>query len=65
MSAAKSMFFLINHNQDRWWLDDDPHRLPYAKVDAPPLPDEPQRERSSYVNRLAFRLRITIRPSAG
>jgi hypothetical protein len=60
------LFFVINERQHRWWLYSDADRRPlYSSVDAPPLPTEPQRERSNYARRLAFRLRMAIRPQDG
>jgi hypothetical protein len=63
MPDPRAMLFLINERQNQWWLEADERRGGYAKVDALPLPDEPQREASSYRARLAFRLRLLIRPS--
>jgi hypothetical protein len=66
MPDARGMFFVINERQRRWWLDaEGDRRSIYAKYDAAPLPTEPQRERSTFANRLVFRLRLIIRPAAG
>jgi hypothetical protein len=64
MPDSRGLLFVINERQRRWWLDED-HRAMYARPDAPPLPSEPQRERSTRGNQLAFRLRLIIRPSLG
>jgi hypothetical protein len=64
MPDSRGLLFVINERQRRWWLDED-RRAMYARADAPPVPTEPQRERSTYGNRLALRLRLIIRPSVG
>ena len=62
MPDPRAQWFVINERQDRWWLYDDDRKPRYSSTDAPPLPTEPQRERASYPRRLAFRLRMLIRP---
>ena len=62
MPDPRAQWFVINERQDRWWLYGDDRRPLYKSIDAPPLPTEPQRERTSYPRRLAFRLRMLIRP---
>lgn len=64
MPDSRGLLFVINERQRRWWLDEDRREM-YARADAAPLPAEPQRERSTRGNQLAFRLRLIIRPSAG
>lgn len=64
MPNPRGTYFAVSQRQDRWWLDlDEDRRAIYAERDAAPLPTEPQRERSGHGNRLAFRLRMIIRPS--
>jgi hypothetical protein len=66
MPDSRGLLFIIGERQNRWWLDtEEDRRAMYARPDAPPLPTEPQRERSTQGQRLAFRLRLIIRPSAG
>ena len=66
MSGARTMFFLVNERQNRWWLDAERDRRSiYAREDAAPLPTEPQREPSTFGRKLALRLRLIIRPAAG
>jgi hypothetical protein len=62
MPDPRARWFIINERQDRWWLYGDDRRSLYQPTDALPLPTEPQRERASYARRLAFRLRLIIRP---
>jgi hypothetical protein len=63
MASPRGLYFTINERQKRWWLYADEKPL-YGSIDAAPLPSEPQRERSSYPRRLAFRLRMIIRPGS-
>jgi hypothetical protein len=63
MPDPRGLYFTINERQKRWWLYADEKPL-YGSIDAEPLPTEPQRERSSYARRLAFRLRMIIRPGS-
>jgi hypothetical protein len=66
MPDARGRYFMIDQRQPRYWLYDDvDERGTHARPDALPLPVEPQRERSTRGNRLAFVLRTIIRPSAG
>ena len=61
MANPRGLYFVIGARQKRWWLYADDKPL-YRSIDAEPLPTEPQRERSTYPRRLAFRLRTIIRP---
>jgi hypothetical protein len=61
MPEPRGLYFTINERQKRWWLYADEKPL-YRPIDAEPLPTAPQRERSSYPRRLAFRLRTIMRP---
>jgi hypothetical protein len=61
MPDSRGLYFVINERQKRWWLYADDKPL-YRSTDAEPLPTEPQRERSTYPRRLAFRLRSIVRP---
>jgi hypothetical protein len=61
MGSPRGLYFTINERQKRWWLYADEKPL-YRSIDAEPLPTEQQRERSSYPRRLAFRLRMIVRP---
>ena len=62
MPDPRAQWFVINDRQDRWWLYGDDRKPLYSSMDAEPLPTEPQREKTSYPRRLAFRLRMVIRP---
>ena len=62
MPDPRAQWFVINERQDRWWLYGDDRKPLYKSTDAAPLPTEPQREKTSYARRLAFRLRMLIRP---
>jgi hypothetical protein len=66
MPDTRGLLFIVNERQRRWWLDaDEDRRAQTARTEMAPLPVEPQRERSTQGQRLAFRLRLIIRPSAG
>lgn len=66
MPDTRSLLFVVNERQQRWWLDAaEDRRANDARPDAAPLPTDPQRERSAPGHRLAFRLRLIVRPSGG
>ena len=63
MADPRGLYFIITERERRPWMDAGEKPLSHS-VDAEPLPTEPQRERSSYPRRLAFRLRMIIRPGS-
>jgi hypothetical protein len=66
MPDTRGLLFIVNERQRRWWLDAaEDRRAEDARNEMAPLPVEPQQERSTQGQRLAFRLRLIIRPSAG
>lgn len=66
MPDTRSLLFIVNDRQRRWWLEaDEDRRADDARPVMAPLPVEPQQERSTQGHRLAFRLRMIVRPSAG
>lgn len=66
MPDSRGLLFIVNDRQKRWWMDaEEDRRANDARPDAAPIPTEPQRERSTAGHRLAFRLRMIVRPSAG
>ncbi len=66
MPGTRQQLFIVNERQRFWWLEADQNRRSMdAEYDRAPGPTEPQRERSSRGNRLAFRLRMLIRPATG
>ena len=66
MPDTRGLLFIVNERQQRWWLEsEEDRRADEARPDTAPRPIEPQRERSSQGHRLAFQLRMIIRPSAG
>jgi hypothetical protein len=65
MPDTRGQLFIVNERQRRWWLDADEDRRAETARAEMALPVEPQRERSTQGRRLAFRLRLIIRPSAG
>jgi len=56
------MSVVIYQRQQAGWMDRE-ERLPYADVDAEPLPPEPDRAETSVGGRLSARLLSVIRTS--
>ena len=66
MPGTRQQLFIVNERQRYWWhAAEADHRASQATPVVKPVLTRPQRLDASHGNRLALRLRMIIRPSAG